>query len=70
MQLNQIPTQMVGGEVTELEQRIAENAANVMPEEPPASNGITRFIAGIPQPVVWLGGMLIALSLLGQFKKR
>lgn len=66
MQLNQIPTQTVPGEVTALDARIAEQAVAAMPEEPPAEGAFAKFIAGIPQPVVWAGALFIALSLFGR----
>jgi hypothetical protein len=70
MQLNQIPTQTVPGEVTALETRIAEQAVNALPVEPEPEGAFARFIAGIPQPVVWAGALFIGLSLLGGRRRR
>ena len=68
MQLNQIPTQTVTGEMTALDARIAEQAVNTMPEEP-ERGAFASFIAGIPQPVVWAGALFIALSLFGRRRR-
>jgi hypothetical protein len=65
MQLNQIPTQTITGEMTALDERIAEQAVNALPAEP-EQGAFTKFIAGIPQPVVWAGALFIALSLFGR----
>lgn len=70
MQLNQVPTQVVGGEVTALETRIAEQAVNALPVEPEPENAFARFIAGIPQPVVWAGALMIALTLFARPRRR
>lgn len=62
MQLNQIPTQTVEGEMTALDARIAEQAVNAMPVEP-EQGAFAKFVAGIPQPVVWAGALFIAMTL-------
>ena len=65
MHLNQIPTQFVEGEVTALETRLAEQqAVDVMPEEP-RPTPVANFFANIPQPMIWLGAMVLGLMLLG-----
>lgn len=69
MQLNQIPTQTVTGETTALEQQIAEQAVNAMPTEP-TLGPFKQFVMNIPQPVVWLGGLMLALTLMARFGKR
>lgn len=70
MQLNQIPTQTVPGEVTALDARIAEQAVAAMPEEPPAEGAFAKFVAGVPQPVLWAGALFIGLSLLSRGRRR
>lgn len=69
MQLNQIPTQTITGEMTALDERIAEQSVNAMPVEP-EQGAFAKFIAGIPQPVVWAGALFIGLSLLGRGRRR
>lgn len=69
MQLNQIPTQSVEGEMTALDARIAEQAVNAMPEEAPAPCAFCDFVRNIPQPVVWLGALMLGLTLFGRKRR-
>ncbi len=65
MHLEQIPVQFVTGETTAIETRIAEqHAVDVMPEEP-RPTPVANWFANIPQPMIWLGAMVLGLMLLG-----
>lgn len=68
MQLNQIPTQSVTGEMTALDQRIAEQSVNAMPEEP-EPGAMAKLARDIPAPVLWAGALFLALTLMGRKRR-